>query len=488
MGTGLTSQVKVGIFVFLTLLISFWLTFRFGKYGEKMHGYTLYASFENAYGVVKETPVYIAGIKVGQVVGKQLENSKATVKLLIYPQYKIPRDSRIYIRMRGMLGDKYLDIRPGNPESGYLREGEFIPSEEMPLDLESLSAKLGEVADNLKDITASLKEVLTTEETKASLKEIITNLKGFSENLAERMEKNADKIDKLISDMRKIAAYIREKSPELSEKLEKAADEVTDLLGGVKSDTKSAIADFRKAAADASDAVQEAKALLKKINAGEGILGSLVADKKMSEKFKNVISFFGDSVKASSQLQIQLIYRGEFEPVGENRHKNIFGLKISPRKNKFYLLEVASVPEMTVNETIIETTDQTAGTSTTVIQKTLSRKLKFSAEIGYRLGRFTLRGGIIQSTGGFGVDTSFFNDALVFTLDAYDFMRSTNPNLKVGLEILPWKYFYLYGGVDDAINSAGKMRYFIGGGVKLTDEDLRRLLGLAATAALVGSY
>lgn len=486
MKSQITTQAKVGVFILIVLIISFWLTFRLGKYGEKVGGYKIYAVFDNAYGVTKETPVFIAGIKVGYVEAKDLKNSQAIVKMRIFEKYKIPVDSIASIKMRGLLGDKYIDIKTGNPEAGFLKDGDYIKKSEIPLDIENLSSKLSEVADNLSAITKSLKGALGTEEAQESLTSIIQNIKNFVEKLSERMDKNAGKIDSIISDLKEVASYLRERTPDLSGKIEKAAGELSDILSTSKGDTKQALASFRKAADDASATLKRAKEVMRKIDEGEGVLGQLVSDKEMGNKFKKVVNSISESMEVASKMSVDLIYRGEFDPVSNRGNKNFFGVKLSPRPGKFYLFEVASVPRDTItSKTTIEKVNDTETKKEITEQR---NKLKFSLEYGRRIGMFTLRGGLIQSTGGFGVDISFLNDYITFTLDAYDFTRKTNPALKAGLDITLYRYFYLYAGVDDLINDQWEQRFFVGGGVRITDEDLKKLLGIAATAAAGTGY
>lgn len=481
-----TTQVKVGIFVFLGLIIAFYFTFKLGKYGEKIGGYKIYAVFDNAYGVVRETPVYIAGIQVGYVEEKRLKDTKAVVEMRIFEKNKIPKNSIAFIRMRGLLGDKYVDIKPGDPETGFLKDGDFIERTEVPLDIEALSSKLSEVADNLTAITASLRGALGTEEAQKSLSDIVRDMRNFIAQLSERMDRNAGKIDAIITDLKEVAGYLRERTPALSDKIEKAADELSGIIEDSRENARQAVASLKNAAEDASDSLRRAKEIIKKIEEGEGIMGKLISDKELGKKFEKTVSAFSESLEASSRLSIDLLYRGEFDPTGNIGHKNFFGVKLSPRPGKFYLFEVGTVPELVEDETII--TETVNGSSTTIRRTVLSRKVKFSLQIGRTFNFLTLRGGLIQSTGGFGVDFSLFKDYITLTFDAYDFTRKTNPALKAGLDITLYRYFYLYGGVDDMINYQMNQRYFIGGGIRLTDDDLRRLLGLAATAAVAGGY
>ncbi len=100
-------------------------------------------------------------------------------------------------------------------------------------------------------------------------------------------------------------------------------------------------------------------------------------------------------------------------------------------------------------------------------------KFKFNIEYAKHFGDLTLRGGIIQSTGGIGLDYNLLNSHIQLSLEAFDFGRSTNPYLRGRLAIVPWKYFYIVGGSSDFINYKEPPIYFLGAGISFTDDDLK---------------
>jgi len=57
--------------------------------------------------------------------------------------------------------------------------------------------------------------------------------------------------------------------------------------------------------------------------------------------------------------------------------------------------------------------------------------LKLSLEVAKRFYDFTIRGGLIESKGGAGVDYELLDDKLKFSLEAWDFDREKDkPHLK----------------------------------------------------------
>jgi phospholipid/cholesterol/gamma-HCH transport system substrate-binding protein len=101
-------------------------------------GLELYATFDEIGGLTRRAPVTISGVKVGQVVGIDLDdNLRARVKLDLDASLEIPVDSSAEIRTAGVLGDQFLALEPG-AEDEPLQPGEEFARTVNALQLESL--------------------------------------------------------------------------------------------------------------------------------------------------------------------------------------------------------------------------------------------------------------------------------------------------------------------------------------------------------------
>jgi phospholipid/cholesterol/gamma-HCH transport system substrate-binding protein len=90
--------------------------------------------------------------------------------------------------------------------------------------------------------------------------------------------------------------------------------------------------------------------------------------------------------------------------------------------------------------------------------------------------------GLIESSGGVGVDYLLFQDQLKLSANIYGWTRptvDTFPRTKLWFD---WRFIpnvYITAGVENVLNSPtlGYGReFFVGGGVFFTDQDLRALL------------
>lgn len=85
---------------------------------REVSGYRLEADFQSIDGIHQGSDVRISGIKVGSVVGEQLDPKTFIAKLefSVDPSVKLPEDSVAEIVSSGLLGDKYVSIQPGGAD------------------------------------------------------------------------------------------------------------------------------------------------------------------------------------------------------------------------------------------------------------------------------------------------------------------------------------------------------------------------------------
>lgn len=466
------TNAKVGVFVFIAVIVLFWMTFQLERWG-KVAGYPLYATFRTVLGVNKETSVYIAGIKVGEVGDIQLVNGMARLTLKIYPQYKIEQDAVAIIRQKGLLGEKFVEIKPGSPGGPYLDAGDEILKTESPPDYEELITDLGLVADNLKSI---------------------------SERLLAMLERNDKKIDIAIDNLVTVSDSLSRDLPLIMNDLRQSMESIRDSIVSNREEVEDTIARFDSVMEKLESTMVSVSKIVAQIEEGKGTIGKLVNDDETINRLNDAITGIQEYITTARKLEFYIDYRGEYEMgrrfmsdgslggVEGIGMKSFLNLRLHPKADKYYLLGIVSDPERVITEKDIITTISD-GTSSVerVNQVIIEDKLKFNAEIAKRLGFATFRGGIIESTGGVGVDIHLPHDIGMASFEAFDFSKDTNPYLKAWISMNFFRYFFVAGGLNDFINYKLGPTYFIGGGISFKDEDLKSIIGIAGSAAYVGS-
>jgi phospholipid/cholesterol/gamma-HCH transport system substrate-binding protein len=123
--------------------------------------FTLKGEFQTAQAVTpgQGQTVDIAGVKVGEVSNVDLKNGRGVVTMKIFRRYdKVYRDASILLRPKTGLKDMILELDPGTPTAGAVKDNGTIPvSQTLPdINLDEILAQLdGDTRDYLKMLLAA---------------------------------------------------------------------------------------------------------------------------------------------------------------------------------------------------------------------------------------------------------------------------------------------------------------------------------------------
>ena len=492
---GFSTEAKVGAFVMVGLLILTYMTIRLGKlhFGEP-EGYRVWGVFDTATGLKKNAPVEMAGIQIGVVDGIELDQGQARITLRIDPRVKLPADSAAYIRTRGVLGDKYVAVESGSPGAPILQDGEQLAKARVPTDLDQVMARIGTIADDIKDITASLKVSIASPESQQNIADSLNNIKELTATLKvvvsdnqERLNRVVVNLDRFAGDMSQISGDNKKALTETIQNFQVVSAQLSRTIGGLTSVVEKidkgqgsigALVNERQTVDELNSTLGSLKEITKKIDQGKGSLGKLVNDDTTVTRLDDALTSINDYLGRADAWRVYVDYRGEYL-FGESSLRSTLNVKLQPKADKFYLLGIVDDPvgRRTDKETTTTVTQNGQTYQRTEKVTTIDKDdLKFNAQIGKRFYDVTARAGIFSSRGGVGLDYHMFRDAMKLTLEAYDFRQEENPHLKFAVDYSFWKYFYLTGGVDDILSDDDHSTFFLGAGVTFYDDDLKFLL------------
>jgi len=131
-------ELAVGIFVLLGLACLAYLAINLGKMEVYGRGYQIYANFDNVSGLKTGAMVEVAGVEVGRVDAIQITPQfQARVSMKVQDGLKIHNDAIASVRTKGIIGDKFVKLSPGNSEK-LIRVNGTIFNTESAIDLEEL--------------------------------------------------------------------------------------------------------------------------------------------------------------------------------------------------------------------------------------------------------------------------------------------------------------------------------------------------------------
>ncbi len=161
-------MVRVGILAIVGLVVLAVAVYEVGKVFDIFASrYRLTTVVSSAAGLREGAPVTLAGQRVGQVsaidflpLEEQTEERHVAVGVAIDEgvRRQIRRDSRAFIRSQGLLGDKYIDISPGTPNTPILREGDTLTAAAV-VDLENVLQTASSALDSARLVVGDLHRV-----------------------------------------------------------------------------------------------------------------------------------------------------------------------------------------------------------------------------------------------------------------------------------------------------------------------------------------
>lgn len=138
-------EIWVGLFVAAGVAALFMLAMQVSNLGAFGTGgaYTVDSHFDNVSGLKVRALVSMAGVPIGRVTGISLDTKtfQAVVTMRINDEYnQIPTDSVAGVYTSGLLGEKYIGIKPGIDDTN-LKNGDRIKGGQSSLILEDLIGK-----------------------------------------------------------------------------------------------------------------------------------------------------------------------------------------------------------------------------------------------------------------------------------------------------------------------------------------------------------
>lgn len=441
-------HLKVGIFVSVIIVILAYATLRVSQKSILPGGtYDIFLLTDSAEGINKKTPVQVAGIQVGAVSEIGLVgNNQAKITLEISRKVKLSKNAEARIKTIGFLGDTYIELFDPSPSAEKLSPESTIRQVTTYGDLNAVMGEIGSIAGDVKAITATMKTLMAGED--SAFARSLNNIEKITSALERVSTRNESEINAIVANLRAM-------SENLNLLVARNISNVDTALGNTAEITE-------------------------KIRRGEGTIGRLINDDETVEKLNESIEGLNNLLGGVNRLQVDLGYHTEY--LGESEDfKHYVSLALKPKPDKAFLFDFVSDPAPAPVTTLKDTTITSGGTTTTVseeIETVSPNKFRFSAQFAKKYYDFTFRGGIIESSGGAGVDYNYGPAGLQFS--AFDFQTTNDrrPHLKTMGTVNVTRSLYLLGGLDDFVSKQQDPDWFLGAGVKFSDDDLKSLIGL----------
>jgi phospholipid/cholesterol/gamma-HCH transport system substrate-binding protein len=272
-------------------------------------------------------------------------------------------------------------------------------------------------------------------------------------DLSEVTSSRKEKVGEIIDQLHGITTALHEMvSDESGEGLKEAIQGAASSLGNIER---------------AASNIEE---ITEKINRGDGTLGRLINDETTIEEINTAVSGVNDLLDTSSQLETSIDFHSNYLSAS-SLTKSFLGIRIQPGLDRYYELQLIDDPLGVSEES--ETTITNGNTSTTESRVvTQKNKVKFSALFAKSFHRFTVKGGLIENTGGMGLDYSLMRRRLQLSMEMF---RFDDLQLRTSARYSFYPGIYVMAGGDDILDPVNQSA-FLGAGIFLTNDDLKILM------------
>ncbi|MEK6553380.1 MAG: MlaD family protein, partial [Bacteroidota bacterium] len=239
------------------------------------------AYFTQIEGLKSGAPVRLSGYDIGSVSSISFagdSTARVEVKMRIDNALKhfIHIDSEAAIETEGLVGKKIVTITPGSANTAEISDGGIIRSKN-PVNISAIMEETESIMGNINNLT-----------------------KEFSEIFA-KINQGEGSIGKLVNDdqLYKSAVNVTQSADSSMSIITKRLDEIADIIVKTSASMKSIVGNIDSATMDVRN-------LVHKVNKGEGVLGSLIGDKKIADSvrtmLKNLVKTSDDARIATSSL------------------------------------------------------------------------------------------------------------------------------------------------------------------------------------------
>lgn len=136
-------ETKVGLLALAAIILIVTFAYMMGLVSPFSNTRELNVMYNYAGGIEEGSPVRVMGIKVGKVKKisfepgyKSPQGEEVKLRLEITIDKKawptIRKDSKYFINLAGVIGEKFLEISPGSTESSELSNGDYVRGEDPP--------------------------------------------------------------------------------------------------------------------------------------------------------------------------------------------------------------------------------------------------------------------------------------------------------------------------------------------------------------------
>lgn len=457
------NPLKVGLLTLAALasvmVMSLKITSNQSGFGE----HTVYRTImPDASGILAKTPIKVAGINAGKIKSIELEGNQALITFEILDTIKVSEGAKLKIKSVGLLGDKYIDMDLGSSKGAKLPANTLIPNESGG-GFDTLAKEASAALKEVKAIAQTIKEGLRDEQGNNVVKEILENIKETSASIKRISTGNEQKIADILEDIRAMSSQLAFET----DRYQKDSF-MADLgkIGPIMDKADSAVTDLKIIISDVKD--------------GKGTVGKLLRDDAVVDQVSQTLSSVNRLVNRINNVEADIgMSSGVNTRIGSETR---FDLDLYPAPERFFRVGIVTnqFGPQTESETETYTRVEDGAEVKVTTRKVNKSDFKFNFQIGRRIQRYGLRAGLIESTGGVGLDYFFPDWGVRTAMEVFDYQKDAGPNVRLLTEFKVWNVLFARVAGEDLVSKDGSQSATFSLGLRFSDQDLAALIGILA--------
>ncbi len=278
-------EARLGMFFAVVIVAGFILFELIGGTAAFRRGVEYRAQFSSAKDLKVGDPVRLAGVPVGRVRSVGVAGNRVEVTLQVERQAPVRTDSVAAIQFTGLMGQNFVSLTFGSDNAPLAEPGALLQTREQA-DLGDLMTRLDSVASGVEGLTKSFSG------------EEISKLFG---PLTDFMKQNQSNITSVIQNMQVMTTEMAEGRGTFGKLIQdptlynEAVNTVTNI--------NAAVAEVKPLAEDARGMMADMRAVVSRLEQGEGTLGKLMTDNALYLETAEAMTHFRQIMQKINQGQ-----------------------------------------------------------------------------------------------------------------------------------------------------------------------------------------
>jgi phospholipid/cholesterol/gamma-HCH transport system substrate-binding protein len=486
-----SQAARIGLFVVITAGAGYLVFRTVHKSAGSGGGYVVHAYVKDASGLAKHSRVTIAGIPVGSIEDIRLENGKARIDVRVNGDVTLHHDARLGIKSASLLGENVIVLTEGVGEPNK-KDGDEVETMPDSASVEDIKSQVSRIAALVEQVAQQLANSVGTEQGGQNIRAILQNLADATEAVNLTIRENREVVKETLQNIDRITSRGGPELQQILVNVRLITEDVKQMMAaqggkdGQSGELRSTIERVNRAAKSLESALGHIDNVAGRVDRGEGTIGRLTKDEALINEVQGVAEGVNDYVDSLRRLQAVVGLRSDYNFLA-NTIKSYVELRLQPREDKYYLIELINDPRglTTFTQTDVDTTNPNEPAHYRTVTTSTTSAFRFSLQFARRIGPFTGRFGIKESTGGIGLDTHLLSNRFEIVQDLFGFGEEISPRYRLWLGYEFIRRLWIIGGVDH-IFLANRRDYFLGLQLRFTDEDLKTILPFSGGATAAG--